>query len=120
MVNLDTRFITKEINYFGNTITIRKVIVDTSASKWGDATETYEDIPNIKCVVYTISESDTEYRESGFKAGDLIFFFDVTNEQYMENGNRILYESHWYQIINIKRWRVADGAYSFEAYTNKI
>jgi len=120
MVNIDTRWITKEIEYFGNTVTIRQVTSSVSASDWGDATETYVDTAGIKCVVYTISESDIKYRELGFKTGDLIFFFDKNNSAYMVNGNRILYDSHWYQITNIKKWLIVDAIYSYEVYTSKV
>jgi len=120
MVNLDQRFITKEINYYGNTVTIRSVSSSCANSKWGDHTENTIDTPNIKCAVYTISAEDIYYRESGFQVGDLIFFFDSTKSQYMNTGNRILYDNKWYQITNIKTWRVADMLLSFEVYTKKI
>ena len=120
MVNLDTRFITKEILYYGNSVTIRQVTSSVASSDWGDATETYVDTAGIKCMVYTISETDIRYKEMGFKTGDLIFFFDTTSSAYMVNGNRILYGEHWYQITNIKPWKIAETTYSYEAYTNKV
>ena len=120
MVNVDTRWITKEILYYGNTVTIRQVTSTVASSDWGDATESYVDTTGIKCVVYTVSEADVKYRELGFKTGDLIFFFDSTSSTYMVNGNRILYDSHWYQITNIKKWLIADTTYSYEVYTNKV
>jgi len=120
MVNLDQRFIVREINYYGNTVTIRTVNSSCASSDWGDATETTVDYPNIKCAVYTISADDINYREKGFITGDMIFFFDSTNQAYMAAGNRILYDNHWYQMSNVKPWKVADTIYSYEVYTKKI
>ena len=120
MVNIDYLNISNEIDYYGDSVTIRSVTKSLSASKWGDAAETTSDTASIPCIVNVLSESDDIVREGTFSAGDMIFFFKQANSSIIVNGNRILYNDHWFEIIDVRQYRLASTLYAIEARTKKI
>jgi hypothetical protein len=121
MGNVDARLFEKEIDYYYVTVTIRAVSKSLTASKWGDAAETNTDTAGIKCIPNVLSEADMIVREGTFKSGDIRFFFKPANSALIVNGNRILYNGHWYEITDTKAgYHVFDTLYVIEALTKKI
>lgn len=117
MVNVDARSITREINYYGNTVTVR-IVTKSSFSKWGDVTESTSDTANIKCMVNILTENDQEVKEGIFKAGDIRFFFAST--QTISRGDRIQYNSQWYEVNDIVYHAVADTTLVKEVRVEKV
>ena len=117
-MNIDVRQIRKEIEYYGNTVTVR-VVTDDSYSKWGDASETTADTESVTAMVQTLSADDELVREGIFQSGDLIFWFK-SDESNIENGNRIIWQSEGYEINEVIKHYLGDVLYSLEARTKKI
>lgn len=117
MVNVNARSITKEINYYGNTVTVR-IVSKSSYSKWGDATESLTDYTGIKCMVNLFTENDQEVKEGIFKAGDIRFFFAST--QTLNRGDRIQFNNQWYEVNDIVFHSVANTVLVKEARVEKV
>jgi head-tail adaptor len=118
MVNLQVQQISKEIDYFGSTITLRSV-TDASYSAWGDPTETTSDTASIKSMVQTLTQEDQLVKEGIFLPGDIIFWFKG-NRTDIIRGYRIQYNSKWYEIVDVLEHDVADTTYVIEARTKKV
>ena len=95
---IGTNFINQEINNLGESVTIR-LVTKTNYSKYGDATETTSDVTNIKCFLNFMNQDDQEVKEGIFKAGDIRFWFK--GDQTINRGDRIQYDSKWYEVDNI-------------------
>ncbi len=115
---LDTKLINKEITTLGSSVTIR-TITDDSYSKWGDATESTSDATSVKCMVNVLSQEDELVKEGIFKSGDLVFWF-IASRTDIARGNRIYYNSLWYEIEEIIEHTVANSDYLLEARTKKV
>ena len=118
MVNLDVREIRKEIEYYGGEVTVRTV-TDDSYSKWGDPTESTSDATSVKAFAQILTQEDEMVREGIFESGDILFWFksDASN---IERGNRIQFNSKWYEINEVVPHYVSDTIYALEARTKKI
>lgn len=117
MVNVDARSITKEIEYYGDTVTVRVVNKD-SFSKWGDVTESTSDTSNVKCMINIMSETDKEVKEGIFKSGDIRFWF--ASSQSIKRGDRIQYNSNWYEVNNVVSHSVASTTLIKEVRVEKV
>ena len=115
---LTTQLIKKEIATLGSNVTIRS-ITDDSYSKWGDATESTSDAKNVKCMVNVLSQEDELVKEGVFQSGDLVFWF-ISNRTDIERGNRIQFNSKWYEIVETIEHIVGDNNYLLEARTKKV
>ena len=115
---LNSRIYNKELFSLGSTVTIR-TITDDSYSKWGDATESTSDSTGVKCMTNVLSQEDELVKEGIFQSGDLVFWFDTSRTDIIR-GNRIYYDSLWYEIIEIVKHKVGGNTYSFEARTKKV
>lgn len=92
----DLQLIAHNISDAGTDVTVRTVTKD-SFSDYGDATESTSDETSVKAV-FNIIVQDDRYEKSGiFKAGDIIFFFKG-DQSNISRGNRIYYNSNWYEI----------------------
>jgi len=117
---LSTRFIQKDIEAKGNTVTITEISRSTGSGEYRDVTETETEHTGIKACVQILNESDDSVKQGEARAGDLIFYFDSDNESYLVTGNRITYDSKTYQIIEVRKYNVSDQTYLIECRTNQI
>ena len=117
-MNLDVRDIRKEIEYYGSTITVRAV-TDDSYSKWGDPTESTSDTENVIAMVQTLTMDDELVREGIFQSGDIIFWVK-SDSSNISRGNRIYWQSKWYEINEVIKHYMGDVLYSLEIRTRKI
>jgi len=115
---LDTKLINKEISTLGSSVTIR-TITDDSYSKWGDATESTSDATSVKCMVNVLSQEDELVKEGIFQTGDLVFWFDTARTDILR-GNRIYFNSLWYEIQEVLESTVGDLTYSIVAMVKKV
>jgi len=95
---IETSFIDNEIDSLGESVTVR-IVTKTSFSKHGDATETTSDTTEVKCFVNVMSQEDNEVESGMFQEGDIRFWFK--GAQTINRGDRIYYDSNWYQVHNI-------------------
>ena len=105
---IEANFINKEIDALGESVTIR-VITKESFSKWGDATEDVADTSNVKCFMNIMTQEDNEVKEGIFKAGDIRFWFK--GDQTINVGDRILYDSKWYQVTDLIPLKIGGTTY---------
>lgn len=107
------------INDIGEEITIRNV--SKTNSSWGDATETLTDV-TVSSHVQIMSGDDEEVEEGILERGDLIAFFDPldTNAAYFKLGNRISYDSRWYEIVDVIKEPSQIGGGHVEVHARKI
>jgi len=118
MVNLDIQSITNEIDYFGDTITLRTV-TDSSYSKWGDASESALDTTGLKAFVQILTQADDLVKEGVFQSGDKLFWFKG-DQANLSRGNRIIHDFKTYEIIEVLPYNVADTTYVLEIRTKKV
>ena len=117
-IPLDIQFIINEIEHYGSTITIRSV-TDTSYSKWGDASESTSDTSSVVAFAETLSQSDELVKTGIFQSGDKVFYFKPT-ESNIDRGNRIIYGSNEYEIVNVVEHESGDTTYIIEARAKKV
>ena len=117
-MNLDVREIRKELEYYGNNVTVR-VVTDDSYSKWGDASESTSDTTSVTAFAQILTQEDEMVREGTFQAGDILFWFksDASN---ISRGNRIQFQSLWYEINEVVPHYAGDTIFALEARTKKI
>ena len=115
---LDMQLIIDEINYFGDTITLRVVTKDTTTSEYGDAIETTEDTAGIKVMVNILNQEDMVVREGNFQSGDKRFYFKPT-QTGLNRGNRIYHNSRWYEIDSTEEFTFGDIQYAVEVLARK-
>ena len=115
---LNSRFLNKEIETLGSTITIRAV-TDVSNSKWGDESETTSDTASISCMVNVLDNDSELVKEGIFETGDKIFWIKQ-NVSNVSRGNRIQHNSKWYEILEVIEHEAGDTTYVLEARTKKV
>ena len=115
---LNSRIVNKEIYALGSTVTVR-TITDSSYSKWGDATESTSDATGVKAMVNTLTSEDELVKEGIFQSGDLVFWFDTARTD-ISRGNRIQYNSNWYEIKEVITHTVGDLTYSLMCNVSKV
>ena len=99
MPYFDLQLQSHNIDDFGETITLRTV-TKSDYNKWGDPTESTSDATSIKAVFNIITQDDKYNPEGIFKEGDVLFFFKG-DQANVTRGNRIIYNSATYEIIEI-------------------
>ncbi len=117
MVNLSVQCITNEIDYYGESVTLR-TITDSEYSDWGDATEGTSNASK-NAFVQVLTQEDELVKEAIFQSGDKIFWFkgDETN---IARGNRIQHNSLWVEITEIIEHDAAGTTFIREARTKKV
>ena len=95
---IEESFIADIIDTLGESVTVR-IVTDSEYSKWGDATESTSDTTSIKCIMNIMSQEDIEVKEGIFQAGDIRFFFK--GDQTIDRGDRVQYNSAWYEVNNV-------------------
>lgn len=115
---LDTQFLINEINYLGDTVTLR-VVTDDSYSKWGDVSESTADTENLKAIVNTLSQEDDLVSQGIFQSGDKRFLFK-SNQTSLARGNRLKHQGLWYEIASVNEFTFGDVTYSIEVIAKKI
>jgi len=117
-MNLSARFMNKEIDYYGSSVTVR-TITDDSYSKWGDPTESTSDATSVKCMVQVLNQEDELVKEGIFQSGDKIFWFKSSRTD-ISRGNRIYHNSLWYEVTEILEHDAGDTTFILEARTKKV
>jgi len=104
----------------GNTCTIVEVARAFSDEAYRETTETFTNHTDVVCWVTILTEQDTSVQEGEARAGDLIFNFDYSEEPYLKQMNRIIYDGKTYQIYDVRPFN-ANGniTYSIECFTKK-
>lgn len=114
---LCSNLLTKEIDKFGETLTLRKVD-STTTSKWGDSTESTSDT-TIRGVVNMFGFEEELVKEGIFRPGDLrIFLKPGTNN--IEIGNQIQRGAKWYRIVEVIDYSPGDVEVALEVLAKKI
>ena len=114
---IEANFINQEIDGLGESVTVRVVTKD-SYSKWGDATESTDDTASVKCFVNYMSQIDDEVKSGIFKEGDIRFWFK--GAQTINRGDRVYYNSLWYQVDNILPIVIAGNTLIKDVRVSKI
>ena len=107
----------KEIDKFGETLTLR-VVSTSSTSKWGDITESTSD-STIRGVVNMFGFEEQLVKEGIFRPGDLrIFLKPGTNN--ISIGNHIQRGTKWYKIVEVIDYSPGDVEVALEVLAKKI
>lgn len=113
----DTQLIDKEIEDFGETVTVRSV--SSTYNERGDPTETTADTTSVKAIINIMTQTDSLVKEGILRAGEIVFFFD-SDEANISRGNRIQYNSTWYEIVEPLPGRIIGNQYVQLARVRKI
>lgn len=111
----DGSAIRQAIQDVGTSITVRTVS-NVGYNEWGDATETTSDA-TITAFVTQLSGEEIVGKEVEFAAGDLRIFFKSTDSAYCVIGNRVLFNTKWYEIRSVID---AYSVYYYEAIAGRI
>jgi len=114
---IDANFINQEIDGLGESVTVR-IVTKESFSNWGDATETTSDTTEVKCFVNVMNQEDDEVESGIFQAGDIRFWFK--GAQTITRGDRVYYDSNWYQVNNILPISIAGTTMIKDVRVSKI
>ena len=117
---LNTRFIQKDIESKGNTVTITEISKSVGTDEYRTISETETPQTALKCFIQILNESDDMVNQGNARAGDLIFWFDSSNESYCVQGNRITYDSKTYEMVDVRKFDVADTTYLIEVRTKQV
>ena len=116
---LSTRFIQKDIESKGNTVTITEISKSVGSDEYRTITETETAQTGIKCFIQTLDEADDIVIQGNARAGDLICWFDADQESYCVQGNRITYDSKTYEMTDVRKFDVSDTTYLIEVRTKQ-
>ena len=112
--------IRNNITEFGSTVTVRTISKAFGDDEYRTLTETTEDTESVKAWVHQMDLSDDLGKEGIFQAGDFTFWFKDSRSGIIANGNRIQFNSVWYEIIETIAHEVSDTVYLVEAKTKKV
>lgn len=115
-----TQLIRNNIDEFGSTVTVREIDKSFASDEYRILSETDTDHASIKTVVNVMGFDDELVKEGIFQAGDLMFFFKDSDSAYIVNGNRIQFNSAWYEINDVDSREISDSVYIIEARTKKV
>jgi len=116
LVNIDLRSISREIESYGTSVTLRSV--SSTYNERGDPTETTSDSTKT-AFVQILTQSDDMVKEGIFRSGDKIFWFKG-NETNISRGNRIVHASKTYEIIETLEHDAAGTTFIIEAKCKKV
>jgi len=109
----DTQLLINEIDYIGETVTVRSV--SRAYSDYGDVTETNTDTNGVKCIVNEITPEETKNKEGITLDFDKRFFFKGSASNLI-NGNKIIYDSKTYEIVRVIEHKLAGAKFVIEVY----
>lgn len=112
--------IRNNIEEFGATVTVRTISKSFGNDEYRTLTETPSDTADVKAWVHQMDLSDDLGRSGIFQAGDFTFWFKDSRSGIIANGNRIQFNSVWYEIIETIAHEVGDTVYLVEAKTKKV
>lgn len=116
---LSSRYITRQMQALGNSVTVVEVIRTFASSAYREETETYINHPGIICFVNILTEMDTSVQEGEARAGDLEFNFDISMEPYIKWMNRIIYNNQTFQISDVRQFTAIDKQMIINCLTKK-
>ena len=96
-----------------------RTVTTASTSKWGDKTESLSNETGIKAVFNIITQDDKYNLEGIFKEGDILFFFKG-DQANVTRGNRIQYNSTWYEILEVTEHKYSGTVWMQTAKVKKI
>ena len=113
----DTQLLINEIDYIGESVTVRSV--SRAYSDYGDVTETNTDTNGVKCIVNEITPEESKNAEGIFIDADKRFFFKGTQSN-LTNGNKIIYDSKTYEIVKVNKQTASGTTFIIEVYGKVI
>jgi hypothetical protein len=116
---LNSRFITRNMQATGNSVTVVEVIRTFANSAYREETETYVNHTGVYCFVNILTEMDTSVQEGEARAGDLVFNFDISMEPYIKWMNRIIYDGQTFQISDVRKYNAINKPLLIECLTKK-
>ena len=114
----DGQILTNTIDELGNTVTLRAVSNAFDTTSYREVTETTTDTASLKAFTQVLTTADDLVKEGVFRAGDIIFWFKGS-QTGLTPGNRILYNSVYYEINDTIIHQEADVTYVIEVRTKK-
>ena len=116
---LSARWVQKQFRELGDTCTIVEVSRDFAQEAYRPETETLTN-HTAYCHVNILTEMDTSVQEGEARAGDLIFSFDYSYEDYLKQMNRIIFDGRTFQISDVRRFKaIGNTTYMIECLTKK-
>jgi len=115
----------KIVEEFGKPVVVRVVTKSYDANDaYHKAIESPED-HRVKAVVQIYTASDDEVKEGVFKAGEIIFTFKQSDEQYIITNeknkvSRILYSDEWYEVKEVIKQPMVDVLYYLQVRVQKV
>jgi hypothetical protein len=104
----------------GNTCTVVEVTRTFDSGAYREETETYTNHTDVYCWVHILTEQDTSVQEGEARAGDLVFNFDYTSEDWLKQMNRIIFDGKTYQIYDVRKFdAIGNTTYLIECLTKK-
>jgi len=114
----DGQMLANTIDEIGNTVTLRTVSNAYDTTSYREVTETTSDTSDLKAVVQVLTTADDFVKEGVFREGDIIFWFKGS-QTGLTPGNKILYNSKYYEINDVMEREEADTIYVIEVRTKK-
>ena len=112
--------IRNNIEEFGATVTVRTISKSFGSDEYRTLTETPSDTASVRAWVHQMDLSDDLGKSGTFQPGDFTFWFKDSRSGIIANGNRIQFNSVWYEIVETIAHEVGDTVYLVEAKTKKV
>lgn len=106
------------INEFGISVTVRQV-TKSFPDEYGDASESYSD-STCKALMSILTNDDRDVIEGIYKAGDILFFFQVGDASKILSGALVQHDSVWYTIRRVMKHQLAGLTQAIEARVEKV
>jgi hypothetical protein len=110
----------RQMRQLGDTCSVVEVNRAFSSDAYREVTETYTTHTSVPCFVNILTEQDISVQEGEARAGDLIFNFDSTSEDWLKQMNRIIFDGRTFQISDVRRFNaIGNTLYLIECLTKK-
>lgn len=117
-IPLDTQLLINEIDYLGDTITVR--LITESYSDYGDPTsQTNSDTTSVKALVSDISPEESRNLEVRFQEAEKRFLIKQ-NQGSIAIGNRLVHQDIVYEIVRVINYTMNDITLCKEAWGKVI
>lgn len=117
---MSTRCIQKEIQNTGNTCTITEISKSVGSDEYRIISETPTVNSNISCFVQILNESDDIVKQGNSRSGELIFWFDSSQESLCVQGNRITFDSKTLEMVDVRKYDILGTTQIIEVRTSQF
>lgn len=100
------------ISDVGCDVTVREIT--RTYNEYGDATETNSD-STITAWIVPARNFDQDLQSGSLEEKDAIGFFKATDTAKIKDGNKILYDSNWYELKNVTTILISNSIHHIEA-----